>query len=116
MTDGTATLADNDYQPSTGTLVFANGESAKTISITVNGDTLFESLEKLTLTLSSPQNAVLFRARATGSILNDDEHPNTTLPMAGPFTLTGPGASGGGGVKVFNTDGTLRRSLSPYGH
>ncbi|MFN9940422.1 MAG: Calx-beta domain-containing protein, partial [bacterium] len=70
VTDGTATLADNDYQPSSGTLVFANGESSKTISITVNSDTAFESLEKLTLTLASPQNAVLFRAQATGSILN----------------------------------------------
>ena len=115
VTDGTATLADNDYQPSTGTLVFANGESAKTISITVNGDTRFESLEKLTLTLSSPQNAVLFRARATGSILNDDEHPNTALPLAGPFTITGPGANGGGVVKVFNSDGSLRLTMSPYG-
>jgi len=115
VTDGTATLADNDYQPSSGTLVFANGESSKTISVTVNSDTQFESLEKLTLTLSSPQNAVLFRARATGSILNDDEHPNTALPMAGPFTLTGPGSSGGGVVKVFNPDGTLRRSITPYG-
>ena len=115
VTDGTATLADNDYQPSSGTLVFANGESSKTISITVDSDTAFESLEKLTLTLASPQNAVLFRAQATGSILNDDEHPNTTLPMAGPFTLTGPGASGGGVVKVFHADGTLRRSLTPYG-
>jgi rhodanese-related sulfurtransferase len=112
---GTATLADNDYQPSTGTLVFANGESAKTISVTVNGDTRFESLEKLSLTLSSPQNAVLFRARATGSILNDDEHPNTALPLAGPFTITGPGANGGGVVKVFNSDGSLRLSMSPYG-
>ena len=115
VTDGTATLAGNDYQPSSGKLVFANGESSQTISVLVNGDSQFEPLEKLTLTLSSPQNATLFRAQATGSILNDDEHPDPALPLAGPFILTGPGNGGGGVVKVFNPDGTLRRSLTPYG-
>src|SRR5207247_9664349 len=41
--DGTATTADNDYVATSGTLTFGPDETSKSISVTVNGDTKFES-------------------------------------------------------------------------
>src|SRR5437764_12219548 len=37
--DGTATVADSDYQANNGTLNFAANETSKQITVVVNGDT-----------------------------------------------------------------------------
>src|SRR5204862_2909818 len=37
--DGTATVTDNDYQATNGTLTFAANETTKQITVFVNGDT-----------------------------------------------------------------------------
>ena len=41
--DGTATVADNDYQANNGTLTFAANETTKQVTVLVNGDTTFEA-------------------------------------------------------------------------
>jgi hypothetical protein len=71
--DGTAT-AGSDYAATTGTLVFAAGETSKQIHVTVNGDILVEGDETFTVTLSAPFNADLDTVAfvATGTITNDD--------------------------------------------
>jgi len=69
--DGTAT-AGSDYTATTGQLVFAPGETSKTIAVSVVGDTAVEADETFTLTLANPVNAQLGRATATGTITNDD--------------------------------------------
>src|SRR6185369_1776849 len=43
--DGTATVADNDFQTGSGTLTFAPGVLTQTISTLVNGDTFNEGNE-----------------------------------------------------------------------
>src|SRR5262249_31481533 len=70
--DGTATLADGDYLSTNGTLVFAPGETVKTIAVPVNGDRRAESDEMFTLRLSNPSNASLVNDHATATIVNDD--------------------------------------------
>jgi predicted extracellular nuclease len=73
--DGTAT-AGSDYAETHGTLSFAAGENAKTISVTVNGDTAGELTEKFSVNLSHPTGfAVLADATGTGTISNDDVIP-----------------------------------------
>ena len=57
-TDGTAT-AGSDYTTTSGKLVFAPGETSKTISVPVVNDTVVEPDETFTLTLSQPSNAGL---------------------------------------------------------
>jgi Calx-beta domain len=52
-TDGTATLADNDYQLASGTLTFNPGETSHTITVLVNGDTTFEPDENFFINLSN---------------------------------------------------------------
>ncbi len=69
--DGTAT-AGTDYLATTGTLVFAAGETSKQIDVTVNGDIQVEVDETFTVTLSAPFNADLGTSVATGTITNDD--------------------------------------------
>lgn len=71
---GTATAAA-DYVATSGTLTFAPGETAKTIAVPVLGDTLVEGNETFIVTLTSPTNASLGTANATGTILDDDSAP-----------------------------------------
>jgi Calx-beta domain/RTX calcium-binding nonapeptide repeat (4 copies) len=80
--DGTAT-AGTDYTATKGTLVFASGETSKTVAVPIVGDTAGEPDETFTLTLSSPVNGVLGQASATGTIKNDD-----ALPHAGHYAGT----------------------------
>ena len=72
--NGTAT-AGSDYVAGNGTLTFAPGETSKTISVTVNGDTTFESNETYFVNLSSPSGATLSDSQGTGTIVNDDANP-----------------------------------------
>jgi uncharacterized protein YkwD len=70
--DGTAT-AGNDYAAVNGTLTWSVGvTSAKTISVTVYGDTTPEPDETFYVYLSSLNGAVLGKSRGVGTIWNDD--------------------------------------------
>jgi probable HAF family extracellular repeat protein len=71
--DGTAKTSDNDYIAKTGTLTFAPGETTKTITITVNGDSKKEADETFYLDLFGlSSNALFTKNRGLGTILNDD--------------------------------------------
>lgn len=106
--DGSATLADNDYQSSAGTLTFAPTDTAKTITVLVNGDTIYEPDETFTVHLSNATDATITAADGTGTIINDD--PSMPPPaqllnistraqvltgdrvLIGGFIITGSGA------------------------
>jgi hypothetical protein len=70
--NNSAKTSDNDYQSKSGTIRFAPGETAKTISITVNGDKKFESNETFKVNLSSAANGQISDSQGLGTILNDD--------------------------------------------
>ena len=70
--DVSATVADNDYATMSGELTFAPGEIAKTVTVSVFGDTKAEADEVFDLVLSAPTNASLLRAVGVGTITNDD--------------------------------------------
>jgi len=69
--DGTA-LSASDYTATTASLTIPAGSTTGTITVIVSADTTYEANETLTVTLSSPTNATLGTATATGTILNDD--------------------------------------------
>jgi hypothetical protein len=64
--------APDDYASTGGTLTFAAGETTKTVSVDVVGDTLVEPNETVDLVLSGPVNATLAGATAAAMITNDD--------------------------------------------
>jgi hypothetical protein len=72
--DSTAT-AGSDYQSASGTLTFAPGQTSKTITVTVNGDTVVEPDETFFVNLSNPTNATLTDSQGVGTIKNDDQPP-----------------------------------------
>jgi hypothetical protein len=77
-----------DYQAAAGALTFAPGETLKTVTVLVNGDTANEQDD--TFTLAFTGDATL---TSTGSITNDD-----TGPLA-----TGYYALNGGGCRILDT-------------
>ncbi len=74
--DGTATVADGDYDAQTGTLTFLAGETVKYIDILVNGDTKVELDEIFTIDLDNltvdGRNVIMPATTGTGTIQNDD--------------------------------------------
>ena len=71
--NGTATTGDGDYVAKTGTLTFAPGETTKTVTIEVKGDSKKEADETFYLDLFGlSSNALFTKNRGIGTILNDD--------------------------------------------
>jgi hypothetical protein len=72
--DGSARAPD-DYQATSGSLTFNPGETSKTVTVAVKGDTLNETDEVFSLLLSSPSNTVLGRTQAFGTIADNEVSP-----------------------------------------
>jgi beta-glucanase (GH16 family) len=73
-----------------GVLTFAAGETSKTITVQVVGDTTVEPSETFTVTLSGVSGATLGQATATGTITNDDGTGGGTGQV---ITSPGPGST-----------------------
>ena len=78
--DGTAT-APGDYVSTSGTLAFAAGQTTRTLSVTVNGDTLDEIDETYFVNLSAPVNATIGDGQGVGTI-NDNDGPSISIDDA----------------------------------
>ncbi|QOV90619.1 Calx-beta domain-containing protein [Humisphaera borealis] len=70
--DGTAKISFNDYVAKSGTLVFSPGQTSKTVTVTINGDTIKGVNETLFVNLSNPVAATILDGQGVGIILNDD--------------------------------------------
>ncbi|MDJ0651010.1 MAG: S8 family serine peptidase, partial [Xenococcaceae cyanobacterium MO_188.B19] len=70
---GASATAGEDYTATNGTLEFSPGETEKTITVEVIGDTNLEVDEKFSLNLSNPSNAEISDSQGTGIIINDDD-------------------------------------------
>jgi subtilisin family serine protease len=78
--DNSATTADNDYAANVGTLNFGAGVNTQTISVTVNGDTKFETNETFFVNLSGATNGATFSdSQGIGIISNDDRYPSAPV-------------------------------------
>ena len=85
--DGTA-KAGEDYTAASGTLVFAPGETEKTVAVAVLDDAHDEGEETFVLRLSNASGAELADAEAVGTIVNSDHMPKAWLARFGR-TVTG---------------------------
>jgi probable HAF family extracellular repeat protein len=71
--NGTAKTSDSDYIAKSGTLTFAPGETTKTITIEVKGDSKREANETFYLDLfGNSSNSLVTKSRGVGTILNDN--------------------------------------------
>ncbi len=95
--NGTATVG-SDYTATTGTVTFNPGETSKTVSVSVTGDTTLERDETFNVNLTNPTGSTIDRATGIGTIL-DDDRPTIDLTVndadaaelkrnPGQFTLT----------------------------
>jgi hypothetical protein len=72
-TEGAATTRDSDYVAKTGTLTLAPGETTKSVTIEVKGDSKEEANETFDLDLfGTSGNSLFTKNRGLGTILNDD--------------------------------------------
>ncbi len=85
--DGSAT-AGSDYTATAGTLTFAPGETAKTVTVPVLDDAHDEGEETLTLRLTTATGAVIADGEATGTIKNTDTLQRAWLARFGRTAAT----------------------------
>lgn len=104
-TQDESALQPADYISTSGTLTFAPGETSKTVSVTINGDTIDEAHETIRLNLSAATGALIADSREVGTINDDDPTPSLSIndvqvtetnggTAQALFTITLSGASG----------------------
>jgi uncharacterized repeat protein (TIGR01451 family) len=76
--DNTA-IVGSDYQPASGSLTFAPGQTTKPVSVLVNGDVTTEPSESFFVNLFNPGNASISDSQGQGNITNDDANPSITI-------------------------------------
>jgi hypothetical protein len=97
------TAPDQDYTPTSGTLIFPAGSTSQTFTVTILDDTILEPTEQIGLALSSPVNATL-GAPSTATI---DITDNETSASATLCKNSGGIGIGTAGINIGARDGTL---------
>ena len=116
VSNGTAQAGPDYVAVPNGGFLFSNGDTKKTVAVSVNGDTVGEPDETLTITLTSVTGATIADGQATGTILNDDiprisvndvsviEGNTRTKTLA--FVVTREEVSSSSSVRYSTADGT----------
>jgi Ca2+-binding RTX toxin-like protein len=89
--------AGRDYTETSGTLSFAPGETSKTFSIPIIGDTAFEGNESFFVNLTGATGAILGTNGTSGAIaeiVNDDPAPLPVASLSPTFPTITEGHSG----------------------
>lgn len=85
--DGSAATG-SDYTAASGTVTFAPGETTKTVTVTVSGDTAVEGAENFAINLSNPVNTRIRDGQGVGTITEDDA-PQATTSQVPPGDIDG---------------------------
>jgi hypothetical protein len=93
--DGSANALFRDYVGASGTLIFAVGQTTKTISVNTLDDTLYDAPRSFSVMLSAPINATL-GAPAVVNILDNDP-----LPILSITPVTTASVSEGGQIGLI---------------
>jgi glucose/arabinose dehydrogenase len=78
-TAGNTATSGTDFVAASGTVTITPGLPSQTVSVTVNGDTLFEPNETFFVDLTSPTNATISDSQGVGTINNDDAQPTISI-------------------------------------
>ncbi|MDA0245739.1 MAG: lamin tail domain-containing protein [Chloroflexi bacterium] len=79
VTGGGTAVVGLDYEPISGTLTFAPGETSQIITVTMLGNALYELDKTVGISLSNPANAELDKGTAVLTIANDDAAPTVAV-------------------------------------
>ena len=79
---GNATSGTDYTALTAGTLTFAAGDTSRTITVSVTGDTTDEPNETVAMTLSGATNATVSATSGTGTITDDDDAPTVSLTLS----------------------------------
>ena len=103
--DGTATVANNDYSPISGQLSFAPGDSSKNITVAITNDQTVESNETFNVTLNNPSNGVTIGPPSTTviTITDDDVSAANTLQFAASTNSVNEGQFGSSRIDLLVT-------------
>jgi len=80
--NGTAT-SGSDYTSSSGSVTFSAGQTSKTITVLVNGDTSVEPNETFLVNIFNPFNTTIGKAQGIATILDDDGQTPLQLILEG---------------------------------
>jgi ribosomal protein L35AE/L33A/predicted secreted protein len=105
--DNTAT-SPSDYQATSGTLTFNPGDTTKTVTVLINGDTAFEQNETFLVNLNTPVNATISDGQGQGTITNDDAAPASPTFFISDVNIT----EGDSGTMTANFTVTLTPASS----
>ena len=125
--DRTATTAGSDYFNTTGTITFAPGETSKPITVSVQGDTKFESEETFGVRLSAANGGTIAKPEGLVTILNDDTRSRIAIAatdarrsegntgrMAFTFTVTRTGSLVGDVMLPWKVSGSGARPADRF--
>ena len=107
--DNTATAADYVPKSSPPPVSFAPGETSKTITVSVKGDTIDEFNETFHVNLSGATNGTITDGIGVGTIVDDDGAP--TLSVTGASDIEG-GPDGGIVVVALSTSSSQQVSVT----
>lgn len=83
-TTSSGSASSDDYVSDSGKLTFNAGETEKFISVTINGDDIYEDTENFSVRLSNAEEATITNNSGNITINNDDvEYEFNTLPIYG---------------------------------
>ena len=116
--DNTA-QSGSDYVATSGTLSFASGVNTQTVSVTINGDTVFEPNETFFVNLSGATNgAAITDSQGQGTITNDDAAPpsddfaDSFTDTSSPFGTVSVGSSATGNLETVGDRDWFRVTLT----
>jgi hypothetical protein len=124
--NGTATVTENDYVPTSGTLTFNPGITSQTITVVANGNASYESSETFLVNLSAATNATISTGTGTGTIVSGVLAPPhidwlsaVQLPLSKlllrPVNVTDPDDAVVSVSYYFETDGMAGLQTGPGG-
>jgi uncharacterized protein len=110
--DNTATEADNDYVSNSGNDIAITAGTPYEFTVTVNGDTTYESAETFFVNLSDaqPGTVVISKSQGVGTITNDDAMPAVEI-----FQIQGSGAASPYANLVATTTNNVVTGVGPEG-
>jgi hypothetical protein len=110
--DGSATVADHDYNQASGLETFTAGQTSKVVHVEINGDTKVEPDETFEVRLGDVTNADVADAQGVGTILNDDAAPDLQLSIGDTSVFEGAAGTSPATFTVTLADGPRDHDVS----